>query len=232
MKTLSELQTAIDNVLATKWDRRDGEAVPASEDVKHDNGAVDLEGTVLYADLAESTSLVQGYKDWFAAEVYKTYLLTASELIKNNKGTITAFDGDRVMGVFVGNRKNSDAAKCALQINYMVLKELNPRIRKRYPTTSFELQHAVGIDTSKLMAARTGVWGSNDLVWVGRAANYAAKLCGLRDNAYASFITSEVHNRLDEESKLGGAPKQTMWTKFIWAEYGITAYKSAWYWSP
>ena len=33
----------------------------------------------------------------------------------------------------------------------------------------------LGIDTSKLFVARTGIRKSNDLVWVGRAANYAAK---------------------------------------------------------
>src|SRR5436305_868835 len=82
--------------------------------------AVELDATVLYADLADSTGLVQGYKDWFAAEVYKTYLMAASELIKNNDGTITAFDGDRVMGVFIGGSKNSSAARCALQINHFV----------------------------------------------------------------------------------------------------------------
>ena len=232
MKPLSELRTNIDEILSSKWERRDGQIIPEPEDVERGNEAVDFEGTVLYADLAESTNLVNSYKDWFAAEVYKTYLLAASELIKNNKGTITAFDGDRVMGVFIGDRKNSSAARCALEINHMVSQEINPRIKKQYPTTSFDLEHAVGIDTSKLMVAKTGVWGSNDLVWVGRAANYAAKLCGLREGAYATFITGEVYERLSDHTKFGGNPKQNMWTKFTWDEFGTVAYKSSWRWKP
>ena len=102
MKKLSELQDAIDEILSNKWERREGTIVPEAEDVGLGNDAVELVGTVLYADLVDSTGLVQGYRDWFAAEVYKMYLMCTSELIKNNGGTVTAFDGDRVMGVFIG----------------------------------------------------------------------------------------------------------------------------------
>lgn len=38
------------------------------------NDAVILDGTVLYADLAESTTMVNNYKNWFAAKVYKSFL--------------------------------------------------------------------------------------------------------------------------------------------------------------
>jgi class 3 adenylate cyclase len=157
--------------------------------------------------------------------------MCASELIKNNGGTITAFDGDRVMGVFIGDVKNSSAAKCALQINYMVTREINPRLRKQYPNTSFQVKQTVGIDTSKLLVARTGVRGANDLVWIGRAANYAAKLCALREGNAATFITSSVYDRLRDDCKYG-KDKQNMWTKFNWTEYGIGAYSSTWYWQP
>jgi len=232
MKSLTELQKSITEIFATKWQRRSGTMVPEADAVRLGNDAVELEGTVLYADLADSTGLVQGYKDWFAAEVYKTYLMCASELIRNNGGTITAFDGDRVMGVFIGDHKNSSAAKCALQINYFVSQEINPRMKEKYPNTAFELKQTVGIDTSNLFVARTGVRGANDLVWVGRAANYAAKLCGLRNGTYSSFITSEVFNRLSDASKYGGDPPQNMWTKFTWEEFGIVAYKSSWHWKP
>ena len=232
MKKLTELQQAIDAILSTNWQRRAGTFVPEADDLRLGNDAVDLDGVVLYADLADSTSLVQSYKDWFAAEIYKTYLMCASELIKNNGGTITAFDGDRVMGVFVGNDKCPSAARCALQINHMVSQEINPRIKNRYTNTSFELKQAVGIDTSKLFVARTGVRGANDLVWVGRSANYAAKLCSLRDGSASTFITSDVYNCLSADTLYGGDPRQNMWTKFTWEEYGIVAYRSGWRWKP
>jgi hypothetical protein len=42
---------------------------------------------------------------------------------------------------------------------------------------------------------------------VGRAANYGAKLCSVREASYASLITAEVYDRLADESKYGGDPK-------------------------
>jgi len=50
----------------------------------------------------------------------------------------------------------------------------------------------VGIDTSALFVARIGVRNDNDLVWVGRAANYAAKLTEIpEDNTV--FVTASLH---------------------------------------
>lgn len=232
MKHGEELTELVAKIFKTKWEVRKGEVVPEPSTIGLANDAVALDGTVLYADLAESTALVQRHKDWFAAEVYKAYLLCASEIIKNNGGAITAFDGDRVMGVFIGKSKNTAAAKCALQINYAVTQIVNPQLKTAYPESAFEVRQSVGVDASPLFVARTGVRGDNDLVWVGRAANYAAKLSALRDAPFASFITSDVFDLLAEESKVGGDPPRLMWTKFTWEETGLTAYKSAWHWKP
>jgi len=181
--------------------------------------------------MADSTGLVNGYKNWFAAEVYKSYLNAACHLIRNNDGIITAFDGDRVMGVYIGNRKNTAAARTALQINW-VKKEINTALKAAYPNTAFQLNQSVGVDTSSLFVARTGIRNSNDLVWVGRAANYAAKLSGMSDAGYNSFITEAVYKMLLDESKYGGNPKRIMWEKSDWPERNMTIYKSNWTWSP
>jgi class 3 adenylate cyclase len=232
MKTHDDIKAEIEQILKTQWNRREGRAVPEAEDVQLGNDAVELDAAVLYADMADSTGLVVGYKDWFAAEIYKAYLRGACEIINNNGGTITAFDGDRVMAVFIGDGKNSAAAKTALQIKYLSKEIINPALKKEYPNSAFQLEQAVGIDTGKLLVARTGVRGANDLVWVGRAANYAAKLCSLRDGSFTSFITEEVFNALNESSKFGGEPKRLMWEKVMWTQRGIPVYRSSWHWKP
>jgi len=232
MKTHDEIKAEIEQILKTKWERREGRAVPEAEDVQLGNDAVELDATVLYADMADSTGLVTGYKDWFAAEVYKAYLRGACELIKNNEGVITAFDGDRVMAVYIGGQKNTNAAKTALQLKYLAAKILNPALKAEYPSSAFQLDQSVGVDTGKLLVARTGVRGANDLVWVGRAANFAAKLCALRDGVYSSFITEEVFNAMHDSSKFGGENKQLMWEKAMWTQRGIPVYRSSWQWKP
>ncbi len=224
-----DVRKEVKDIFNTSFTEREGTKVPEAEDVKLGNDAITLEGTVLYADLAESTAMVNGYKPWFAAKVYKSFLLSACRMIRNCDGTITAFDGDRVMGVFIGESKNSNAGKAALQINW-AKQMLNEEIKAKHPDVAYVLKHVVGIDTSKLFVARTGIRGSNDLVWVGRSANYAAKLSN-EDLGYSSLITRDVYDKLNEGSKYG-KDKQNMWTELTWHEYNMTIYGSTWYWKP
>ncbi len=227
--TSDEILEEITEILDSKWTSRDGRKVPEPEDINLGNDAVTLDGTVLYADMSDSTDLVSGYKAAFAAKIYKSYLIGACRVIRNNGGEITAFDGDRVMAVFIGTAKNSDAAKTALQINFIV-REINKAVKKQYPNTSYILKHKIGIDTSHLFVARTGIRNSNDLVWIGRSANYAAKLCELADSSYPIYITEDVYSVLNDNSKKGGNPKENMWEKRIWTAKGVVVYRSSWYW--
>ena len=231
MKTLAELDAMVDDVLRVQWSRREGRKVPEVEQLAlTGNVGVEIEATVLYADLAQSSALVEGYADWFAAEMIKIFLMCAAEVVRNNDGVITAYDGDRVMGIFTGDFKNSNAAKCGLQINYAITKIVNPKLAARYPKSLYAIRHGVGIDTSSLLAARTGVRAANDLAWVGTAANDAAKLSSLRHADNATYISSSVYQRLNDLSRLGGDPRRDMWTEFVWEEKSEKAYRSSWWW--
>ena len=229
MSLADDIRSQVRNIFHQQWETSNGEVVPDATDVALRNIAIKLKSTVLYADLAESTAMVNAKKAHFAAEVYKAYLNTACRIIRYQGGEITAFDGDRVMAVFIGSTKNTSAAKTALMINWAVDKIVNEEIERQYPSSSFRVRHAVGIDTSELWIARTGIRGSNDLVWVGRAANHAAKLCTLRSGSYVSWITEDVFNSLHDSAKYSNG--QLMWEKRLWNEYNCYVYCSGWWWS-
>ncbi len=228
MAFVDDLKSEVAKIFREEWTTRPGKVVPEPEDLKLSNDAVELDGTVLYADLDDSTRLVDSKKPWFAAEVYKTYLLCAARIIRLEGGAITGYDGDRIMAVFINKTKNSDAARAALKINYAVLDIINPAIKKQYPDSSYSLRQVVGIDTSKLFVARTGIRGSNDLVWVGRAANYAAKLSSR--SGPSTQITAAVHAKLNENSRISHNGKN-MWTESTAKEIGNKKiYVSRWTW--
>ncbi|MCG3575285.1 adenylate/guanylate cyclase domain-containing protein [Ralstonia solanacearum] len=191
------------------------------------NHAKDLDAaTVLYADLDGSTDMVNTKKWEFSAQIYKTFLKCASDIIKNEGGVITAYDGDRVMAIFTGDSKNTSAARCALKINSAVQDIIQPTIAKKW-NTDFVLRHVVGIDTSRLRTARIGVRGDNDLVWIGRAANYAAKLTNLAGKP--SRITEDVHKMLSDTLKSYNG--QEMWVREYWGDMDVWTYSSTWKWS-
>lgn len=216
-------------VTEENWTTRDGEVVPEPEDLGLGNDGVNLKATVLYADMADSTRLVGSQKPHLAAEVYKAYLACAARIIKNNGGAITAYDGDRVMGIFVGKIKNTTAAKTALQINWAVKNIVNPRLKLQYGDNAYQMKHVIGVDTSTIFACRIGVRNDNDIVWVGRAANYAAKLAAI--NGYPVYITGTVFDNMKDSSKFGGAPPKLMWEERTWTSMNkMRIFRSNWTW--
>lgn len=231
-----ELTTAVDSIVKTGWDLRAGQVIPETEDITLGNSGVTLEATVLYADLADSTELAL-FDQEIAAEVCKAYLVGTTRLIKAAGGEIRSFDGDRVMGVFMGKSKNTSAAKAALKINYFFTRVLEPAFLSFYgrlKDSPFKFAQSVGIDTGDIRAIRAGIRNSNDLVWVGRAPNIAAKLSSLREPDYSTYITEEVYDKLHDSAKLYGG--QDMWERRSWAKgepYGTgTVYRSSWWVKP
>jgi class 3 adenylate cyclase len=214
MALIDDLTTEVQSTFVSAWTEDAAMVVPAPAALRlHANHAKHLESaTVLYADLDGSTNMVDTLSWQSAAEVYKVYLRCASKIIKNEGGIITAYDGDRVMAVFAGNTKNTSAVTAALKINYAIEEVIRPAYAKQYRNSSFVVRHVIGIDTSALRAARIGVVGDNDLVWIGRAANYAAKLCNISERPL--WITKAVYDRLMDSAKLSGTTN--MWQKRVW----------------
>ena len=223
-----DLNSEVNKRLQERWSKRAGRVVPESDNLNLGNDAVTSEGTVLYADLDDSTELVDTKEPWFAAEIYKCYLACAARIIRSEGREITSYDGNRIMAVFIGQAKNSNAARTALKVNFAVREVINPAIREEYPDTSYSIRHVVGVDTSNLFVARTGIRGANDLVWVGRAANYAAKLSAR--SGPATQVTAEVYERLNQDLK-SGPNRQNMWVPTTAQELGHKKiYTSSWYW--
>jgi class 3 adenylate cyclase len=229
MALLDELTAQVKEIFVKGWETREGRQVPSPSDLKLGNDAIEFgRATVLYADLSGSTSMVNQQGWQFSAEVYKTFLICSARLIKAEGGQITSYDGDRVMGIFIGNAQSTNAVRCALKINFAVQKIINPTLESQYSTSSYTVRQVVGIDTSGIRAARTGVRGDNDIVWVGRAANFAAKLTEL-NLEQRTWITEDVYNIMMDDTKLGG--KENMWKKFNWTQNDdFPIYGSTWRW--
>lgn len=231
MSLKEELESHCDAIFKAVWKRRAGAVVPSDTSLTYSNDGIDLEGAVLYADLAASTALVDDESQEFAAEIYKTFLHVAGRIIRAEGGAITAYDGDRIMAVFIdGNVRRTAAVRAALKINFAVNEIVQKRMKAMYAHKDYVVSHTCGVDFSKLMVAKTGVRGANDLVWVGRAANYAAKLCAIPDT-YRTWITAEVYDSMLAEAKFGGADNRDMWTQRTWSQMNNQRiYCSNWHW--
>lgn len=225
-----DLSSEISNALKAQWQVEKAQQVPSPEALRlNSNHAKDLDVvTVLYADMDGSTTMVDGRPWSFSAGVYRAYLRCAAAIIKQEGGTITAYDGDRVMAVFTGSSKNTSAVRCAMKINYAVLTIIRPAIAA-HPSEhrNFVFKHKVGVDTSQLHTARIGVRGDNDLVWIGRAANHAAKLNAIKRDE-SIWITADVYNSIHESVKYD--QNTDIWTKYNWTEMNNLLVYATDYW--
>jgi len=224
------LTERVDTIFGTTFDVREGRVVPSTNDVALKDGAVKIDATFLYADLAGSAVLSSACPWQTTAKIIRAFLDCATRLIIKHGGVIRSFDGDRVMGVFIGSSKNSDASICGREIHWTVRKILSPKANEKFKSigdSGIEIRHGVGIDTGDVRAVRSGIRNNNDLIWIGKAASFSAKLSDLRDAPYHTYISSRVYNKLNSDAKTD-SDGENMWTKTSFNFAGTTesVYKS------
>lgn len=230
MSLLEDLTNKVSELATTAWGNiPNARVLPTADDLTFGNTGERLDVTVLYADIHRSTEMVDELQDTLAAEYYKAFLHCSAKIIKACDGVIQAYDGDRVMAVFVGESQADNAVRAAMQIHYAVVKIINPKFSSTYGEMHRTIKHTVGIDTGTVLVAKTGVRVDSDLVWVGPAANYAAKLnsfSGL-EASYPTRITDRVFKKLSEVYLYSNGV--IMW-EGTYNNTGQTHYRSSYHW--
>jgi class 3 adenylate cyclase len=134
------------------------------------------------------------------------------------------------MGVFIGGSKNSNASICGRELHWTVRKVIHPKAYARFQSirdNGIEIRHGVGIDTGEVRAVRSGIRDNNDLIWIGKAASFSAKLSDVRDVGNHTYVSSRVYNKLSQEAKFDENGKN-LWTSttFTFAGKTETVYRS------
>jgi len=228
------LESSIDDILGTSFNERDGRVVPTTEDVKN-NEAVKLDAVFLYADLAGSGELARHCPWDTTAKVIRAFLDASTRIIRVYGGEIRSFDGDRVMGVFLGDMKNTYATRAAREIFYATERLIGPKASKKFTSISsnnIKLKCGVGVDYGTGRAVRAGIRSNNDLIWIGRAPSMAAKLSDIRSYPHCVFIHEDVYKMLADSEKMDGS--KNMWEKqsFNFAGAAHNIYRTNYFRTP
>jgi len=235
MALKDDLTNAVNGILGKTFEERDGQKIPTSEDVALSNGAVKLDACFVYADLAGSGMIAKVCPWDTTAKIIRAYLDCAVRIIRAHNGEIRSFDGDRVMGVFIGDSKRTNAVKSALKIQWATRHLIEPEAHKRFNSVKnndVKIRQACGVDVGTSRAVRAGVRNNNDLIWIGRPPSFAAKLSDNREYPYCTFISADVYSRLAEEAKYSKGVD--MWEKRSQTFAGVveTCYRSSYWWTP
>jgi uridylate cyclase len=210
----------------------DTETVPTAHDAARPDGATRITATYFYADMADSTGLAQAHESWMVAKIVRSYLSAVTRVVRERSGQVMSLDGDRVLAVFTGERKNANAVLAAMNLSWAVSKVINPALERKWGVFGWTMQHGVGIDTGEALIVRGGVGADDDLVCVGRAPNIAAKLSKIRSGE-SIFVTKPVLDDLPDHMRR--AASGDMWNALGTQLYGrsrVTYYGSWYYWRP
>lgn len=234
MAWVDDLRQWVKQEFAGKFEERDGRVIPSTSDLTS-NQAVKVDATFLYADLAGSSDLAQHCPWSTTAEIIRAFLECSTRLMRAYNAEIRSFDGDRVMGVFHGANKNTNAVRCAREIFYTVEKILGPMATDHYTSVKkagIKLKCGVGVDTGTARAVRAGIRQNNDLIWMGTPPSLAAKLSDIREYPYSVHISETVYKSMGDKVKLDG-------TKNVWEETSTTfvgstrkIYRTKWLYTP
>lgn len=229
-----DIENAITGVLDTSFTEREGRVVPATGDVTN-NQAVKINAAFLYADLAGSATIWKSCPWDTTAKIIRAFLDSASRIIRANGGEIRSFDGDRVMGVFMGDYKCTYATRAAREIFWATDQVLAAKAKIKFKSVkgaNLHIKCAVGVDVGDARAVRGGIRASNDLIWIGRAPSMAAKLSDAREYPHCVFIHKDVHKVLGDAEKASGETNIWEPRNFQFAGDTHSLYRTKFYRTP
>ena len=197
-------------------------AVPDVHDSRLTHGATGIGGefTYLYIDMRNSSKLTDRHRRQTVAKMYKAFHLCMVRIIREYQGRVRSFDGDRLMGIFDSNNKIDNAVEAAMTMIGCVEGILVPKMRRHYRDRMFDV--GIGIATSEAILIKAGVGheeNSRDLVSIGAAANFAARLSDKAKAPKRIHICPEtmqglsIHNRQYQSKVFGLIPV----TNEIWS---------------
>lgn len=184
MALLEDVESDINSYLSGRYEVQHGFAIPNVEDVKFGKMGKELEMSMLFIDIHNSTDIVDSFRRQTAAKMYKSFLAGATRIARFNSGEMLSFNGDGVLVGFVGDQRREEAVLAAHHMvhfgNYILKPKLELVFSANNQASALKFDFGIGIATGTILAVRAGMRGENnsDLVWVGNPTNHAAKLAG------------------------------------------------------
>ena len=233
----AELAKMVAGYMAGTYDTVTTRSVPLAEDVPLGNKAKLLTATALFIDIRQSSDITNSFRRQTAAKMLKSYFDGAVRIIRHNGGEVRSFNGDGMLALFVGGQQRNNAVKAAMQVEWFVRYVLWPKFNSYFDGNEtargqrLKFSIGCGIDYGDIYAVKVGIRGTNDVAWVGRCTNTAAKLANVMHSPNNIGVTRVVHKVLKSERTHTNG--RHMWSGEALQRFGGVnrAYRSTnWHW--
>lgn len=143
-----------------------------------------VEGTVLYLDIADFTSMAEKMTPEAVAEMASRYLGAFTDVITRRSGTVDKIAGDAVMAVWGAPDPCPDQARLACDAAIEIVKQLE-RLNHQAPSPYGSVDIRIGINSGLMVAGNVGGEYFSNYTVHGDAVNLAVRL----ETANKSFGT-------------------------------------------
>jgi len=174
-----------------------GRELPDIDDIDLAAGR-SLKAAILYNDLRGFSQMIASNPDRRSLLVLDSFVSEMTRITSEFHGVVVDCAGDRIMSVFCRPHNDTsvrpihEAVICAFWMQTVVYRVLNPILNQiKLPSISC----GIGIDYGQVTVARVGIRNRNKLVFLGNAANWAAKIEDIA-GAGETNISTTVHRNL------------------------------------
>ena len=198
----ADITERIDAYIQNNYSITSTRRIPSAEDLSYLNSGRTIESPILYADLRDSSGMTERHRRPTTAKIFKSFLYAMARIARNHGGEIRSYDGDRVMVIFPSSRPDENVAcDVAVQTGMEMAWFFDEVLRRKLRGYDSSLDCGIGIAFSTMLAVRAGLSrnpDNNDIVFIGRAANLAAKLSDKAKRPNYIWIDHETYRRLDD----------------------------------
>ena len=156
-------------------------------------GAVNREGTVLFADLRGFTAFAERLEPEVVLEALNHYLTVMSDAILDSGGTLVSYLGDGIMAVFGAPLAQADHADRALTAATAMLERLgsfNAWLAQRGHATAFRM--GIGIASGPVMSGQIGSTRRAEYTALGDTTNLASRLEAMTKDLEVQILVAEA----------------------------------------
>ena len=182
---IEQVSSEVDDIFSSSFLFDETKRVPNVDDT---NGMTFADGDkqkgkeittcVLFVDIRNSVVLNNESYTETLGRIYASFIKSVLRAAAHCNGYVRNIIGDRVMVVFPEENCFQNAVECAITINHIAQKVINPKARNH----TFEC--GIGIDYGRIRCIKVGVEkhgtensDNKNLVWIGMPVNMASRLC-------------------------------------------------------
>jgi adenylate cyclase len=155
---------------------------------------VKTEITLLFSDIRGFTSYSEKVEPETVVRHLNAILTIQTEIIQQHGGDIDKYVGDEIVALFLGEQKELNACRCAL--------EIQRRLTQQQSQLS-GLSVGIGINTGEVILGMIGSEKRADYTVIGDHVNFASRLCS-KAKGGAIIISKNTHQHVQDRLKIAG----------------------------